>query len=426
MYFYLKEPKSDKSTPIILVYYIKSEKKYFKYRTGQKIIPNEWDTQARYPKLKRGAVGKKNKQISLVLDNYKNVLEQVVLNFDIKNTPITREQLKNEFDKSFKSDYQDGKIPYSIRKAIIFYIDTKKESGGVSQNWLNKYNNLKNKITFFDIYKKTEFTFSDINENWLDAYCGFLRDFPNVVDRKKAKEFKIPISVNTDGYNDNSLHRHIKLFLTFLTWVRTNYDIKIPNIKNPVKTYDTDDVHLTDEEVRSIEKVKLERSSLERARDIFLIGVYSGQRFSDYSMFEKADVKGGMIIKKAEKTEKESFIPLHDKLKKLLDKYDWQIPKISSQKFNPHIKEICKKAKINERVKKITYRGNSKVIEYFEKWELITSHTARRTFITLSSEKGMPDHIIMAITGIRDTKTLSKYKKTNQTTVKDFMNKIWG
>ena len=49
-------------------------------------------------------------------------------------------------------------------------------------------------------------------------------------------------------------------------------------------------------------------------RDMFLIGVYSGQRFSDYSVFEKADVRKGMIIKRAEKTETNSYIPLHPKL----------------------------------------------------------------------------------------------------------------
>ena len=55
MYFFLKEPKADKATPIILVYYINSKEKYFKYATGQKIEPGGWDLGSRYPKLKRGS-----------------------------------------------------------------------------------------------------------------------------------------------------------------------------------------------------------------------------------------------------------------------------------------------------------------------------------------------------------------------------------
>ena len=141
--------------------------------------------------------------------------------------------------------------------------------------------------------------------------------------------------------------------------------------------------------------------------------MYSGQRYSDYSVFEKADVRDGMIVKRAEKTETHSYIPLHPKLERLLDKYNWELKTVSSQKFNKAIQEICRLAGFDEEVKKTRYFGQKKKIERFHRWEIVTSHTARRTFITLSSEKGMPDHIIMSITGIRDPKTLKKYKKVN-------------
>jgi hypothetical protein len=110
----------------------------------------------------------------------------------------------------------------------------------------------------------------------------------------------------------------------------------------------------------------------------------------------------------------------------LLDKYDWQLPKISTQKFNPHIREVCRLAEILTKVKTTNYTGNKKTVTYFEKCDMVSSHTARRTFITLSSENNMPDHIIMKITGIRDSKTLLKYKKTSQQSVTDYANKIWG
>ncbi len=133
-----------------------------------------------------------------------------------------------------------------------------------------------------------------------------------------------------------------------------------------------------------------------------------------------------MIIKKAEKTEHESFIPLHRKLKTLLDAYDWQLPRISSQKFNSYIQTVGKMAKIEDKIKETIYRGSKKEIIYRPKYTMISSHTARRAFITLSAERGMPDHIIMKITGIKDPKTLIKYKKTSQQTVTDFAHKIWG
>ncbi|AZJ34126.1 hypothetical protein D6T69_00715 [Tenacibaculum singaporense] len=428
MYFYLKQPKSDKATVIDLIYHLKAEKKNFKYSTGQKIIPADWDFSARYPKLKRGASGKKNKQIALVLDNYRKHLEDAISDFKIQNRHLTREDLKLIFEKKFNANYKDDKIPFNVKDAIEVFIENKKKGGGVSDNWKKKYTNLKNKITLFDVYKKRQTVFTDLNENWLDAYCGFLRDFPNLVDKKKAKEIKS--IVPKVGQSDNTLYRHVNLLFTFLKWVRKNYKIEIQELTNPVDEYDTDDIHLTDEEIKKIERVYLRSEVLQRARDIFLIGVYSGQRFSDYSVFEKEDIvqtkKGEIIIKRADKTEKESFIPLHNKLRVLLDRFDWKIPQMSTQKFNPYIKEVCMRAKINNIVKKTTHRGNKKEVEYQEKWKMVVSHTARRTFITLSSEKGMPDHIIMKITGIRNTETLAKYKKTSQDSVFDYMNITWG
>jgi hypothetical protein len=102
MYFFLKEPKSDKATPIILVYYINSNEKYFKYSTGQKIEPKDWDSGSRYPKLKRGTSGKKNKHISLVLDQYKDFLEQTINASEIDNISLTKAALKSAFNVEFK------------------------------------------------------------------------------------------------------------------------------------------------------------------------------------------------------------------------------------------------------------------------------------------------------------------------------------
>ena len=154
--------------------------------------------------------------------------------------------------------------------------------------------------------------------------------------------------------------------------------------------------------------------------------LYYEHKFSDYSIFERADVREGAIVKKAKKTKVTSFIPLHSKLQKLLDKYEWKLPKISSQKFNIRIQQVCKELEINDSIKKVSYMGKNVKEEIFPKWKLIGSHTARRTFITLMSERGMPDHQLMQIAGIKDAKTLQKYKKFNLNTLINNSNKLWS
>ncbi|NOU60719.1 phage integrase SAM-like domain-containing protein [Marinifilum caeruleilacunae] len=411
MYFFLKEPKSDKITPIYLIYFLKNQNKNFKYSTNQKIHPDNWNSKSRMPVVKRGAGGVELKHLGSVLAMYSDFLDEKIKEYEKLNKPLTRELLKQLFDEKFKHKAIKGESQYLI-DAIQDFIDTKNKSKGQSHSWNQKYKNLKNKLIAFETKKRRKIEFNSITQDWIDEFCGFLRVI-------RVKPFK--------PHNDNTLHRTINFLITVLIWSETKYhNINLKTIKNPVNKYQPDDVFLTSEEVAILENISLPRKSLERVRDLFLIGVYSGQRFSDYSVFEKSDVQGEMIIKKAEKTETESFIPLHLKLKELLDKYDWELPRISSQKFNEHIQKVCELAEFNEDIKEIIYRGTKKEVVYNPKYKMVSSHTARRTFITLSSEKGMPDHIIMKITGIRDPKTLIKYKKTSQKSVIDSMQKYWG
>ena len=433
MYFYLKEPNSKNKTLIIIQYYVKKEKSLFKYSTGQKILPSDWSFENRTPKLKRGGIGKEIKHITLVLSKYNELLEKIIKDCEIDNRVITKELLKSTFNSEFKGvkKVDTKEVDTSVSNVISLFIDAKNKSKGQSKSWNEKYRNLQNKIILFNTYNKMDLVFDDIDDDWIDKYCGFLRELPELLKSKiyskRVKDLGIKMKLPKVPYNDNTLNRHINFLFTFLNWSKGKYhNLNLDKIKNPIKDFIPDDIHLTNEEVELLEKVNLPRESLTRVRDMFLVGIYSGQRFSDYSVFEKADVQGEMIIKRAEKTEKDSFIPLHTKLKALLEKYEWKLPKISGQKFNVHIREVCRIAEITNEVKTVDYIGNQKIVNYKEKCDMVSSHTARRTFITLSSEKGMPDHIIMKICGIRDPKTLVKYKKTSQQAVSDFANKIWG
>jgi len=411
MYFFLKEPNGDKLTPIYLIFYLKTQKKNFKYSTGQAVHPVNWNSKSRMPIAKRGASGADLKHLSSMLSMYSDFLEENIREFEKLNKPLTREILKKLFDEKFKHKAAKGDSRY-LTTAIQDFIDTKNRSNGQSDSWNKKYNNLKNKIIAFENHKRKKVEFISITQDWIDGFCGFLR----TID---VKPF-LP-------HNDNTLHRAVRFLFTVLKWSFGKYhNINLKDIANPVQNYQPDDVYLTDEEIVILEKLDIATKELQTVRDLFLIGIYSGQRYSDYSIFEKEDIQGEMIIKKAQKTKSESFIPLHDRLKNLLDKYNWNLPVIDGDRFNILIRKVCKAAGLVEQTKEIIYRGNEKEVIYRPKYEMVSSHTARRTFITLSSEKGMPDHIIMKITGIKDPKTLLKYKKTSQKSVVDSMQKYWG
>ena len=99
---------------------------------------------------------------------------------------------------------------------------------------------------------------------------------------------------------------------------------------------------------------------------------------------------------------------------------------MSNQKFNDYLKEICELAEINEPVNIDTHRGNKFYQETKPKYEKITAHVARKTFITLSFYLGMNIKIVQEITGINQEKTLRKYLKMADEMKKTEMDKTWG
>lgn len=397
MPFFLYQPKADKPTAINLIHSIKGDRP-FKYSTRRSIHPNDWDFDNGMPKRTKGRAGVQLNIISNDLSEMQEFLDSIILDAEMNGVQITKVYLRDRFDQKYKGTVR--KQVHTIVNVIENFMEAKNASGGMSKDWNEKYNNLKTKIGDFGSHRTT-----DIGDDWLLRYCGFLRENFN--------------------YNDNTLSRHIDFFLTVLRWAKAKYFFAdIP--KNPIRPYEPENVYLTEEELDKLWNANIRSDALARIRDVFLLGCYTGQRYSDYSVFECEDYHNGMIVKKAEKVERESFIPLNDRSLEILERYDWELPKISDDKFNDGIRSVCMRAGISDSVKKTRYKGNEKLVEYFEKWELVSSHTARRTFVTLSAEKGLPDHIIMKITGIRNYDTLKKYKRTSQQSVRDYYEKVWG
>ena len=380
--FYLKEPNSKNKTLIIVQYYVARDKAKFRISTNIKINPDNWDKKNRIPIRKRGGLGIESQKISVKLNEINKKIEDLRYKF---GKELTVGDLKLAFNKSeefvYALDYFEAFLNERIKVSDVAY------------KTIQKYKVVLNKLVVFQIHKKRQYKLSDLKEQFFIDLIIYLRD-------------------KHDLY-DNTLNRYISVIKTFLRWcIKKGYSPPMDFTEVRIKKHETDDVALTREEVELIASAELSGAK-DRARDLFLIGVYSGQRWSDYSVFDKADVRNGLLYKRAKKTSSISKIPLHTKLKAILDKYDWNLPKISSQKFNVHIQQICKALEINDKIKFTHSKGNHKKEEIKEKWEKIGSHTARRTYITLASEGNVPDHFIMEITGIKDSNTLKKYKKVN-------------
>ena len=169
-------------------------------------------------------------------------------------------------------------------------------------------------------------------------------------------------------------------------------------------------------------------AEIDVARDVFLIGCYTAQRFSDYSRIKKEHIEtyenGRRVIRLVQqKTDEFVVIPVKPELETLLKKYDWNVPKIWEQKLNLHIKTVAEKAKITEPVLVEKIKGGLKVKSTVPKNKLIKTHTARRTGCTNMYLSGITPIDIMKISGHRTEREFLNYiKVTKEETAKNLIN----
>ncbi len=166
---------------------------------------------------------------------------------------------------------------------------------------------------------------------------------------------------------------------------------------------------------------------LEKVRDAFLILCYTGLRHSDLIQIKKENISNGFLKIITQKTKTTLKIPVSRPLQKILNKYhDCDLPVISLQKMDEYLKILGEKAGLDDDFEKVTFSGNQRIIWKDKKYNFLTTHTGRRTFITLSLEKGMRSETVMKITGHKDMRSFQKYIKLTDTVVKDEMLRVWG
>ena len=160
-------------------------------------------------------------------------------------------------------------------------------------------------------------------------------------------------------------------------------------------------VYLSMNEVTRIYYFKGLTRKQEAIRDLFIVGCMTGLRYSDYSTLTKENFNKDFIVKVTKKTGIKVTIPLSDYVREIYAKYDGEISKgLSIQHFNRYIKMICRKVGLNDEIKFDYTRGGKLVFETKHKWELISSHTARRSAATNLYQLGrMRTSDIMQLTG---------------------------
>lgn len=409
--FFLRKPNDDKETLILFSAYFKNEGRKFVYSTGENIHPSEWNFENREPNNLNGRTENANKHraIKRQLDRYSNFFSDTIQNYKLANREIIVADIKDNFDTEFKRTKAISSKFFEVYNIFITEKRNDYTEGANSETTIKRYEYNKKLLNDFQNHRNKKIHFNQINKSFYNSFLEYC--------------------VKEKTHSANTLRRNVGLFKTFLYWALENeytYKIDFQKFKAPT-AQQTDEVALTLDQVKEVFEFDFSKKpKLERVRDMFVFGCATGMRISNYSKVEKKDIQSGMIkVRDMKNTNKALEVPLNDFSIYILKKYDYILPKISTQKFNKYIKEVFQIIGYDESIKKTIKVGKDLIEEMNPLYERISSHTARRTFITVMKNKKIPDKIIMSITGHKSLEVFNKYYKPTNADKQDFMKTVW-
>lgn len=301
---------------------------------------------------------------------------------------------------------------------LVPYFDTfiERYSGVRSESQIKHYRTCRKTLEEYERFTGRRLRFEDID---MDFYNRFTAWF------------------NTKGHSLNYLGEKIKILKTVLNDARdidhlhNSEAYKTKGFTTPQDSPDT--IYLTEDELMDMLNLEISEETvavfakdkrpqnigrkvvaMRKARDMFLIGAFTGLRYSDYSRLSPDNIKDGVIQIRNRKTGVTTSVPVHWVVRKIIDSgYDFGHP-LWEQKLNQQIKDVAMMAGIDSNVIVSQNRGGKVVETVRRKYELVSSHTARRSFATNAYKAGIPSIAIMKITGHRRESTFMRYIRISE------------
>jgi integrase len=404
----LKNPKSPTQSSIYArIFY---EGFDFKFYISEKINPKFWDNKTK--RAKQIAKFREHPEFNERLNRISSDIQTIYRNYlnDHNNKVPTPEKLKLILDKELK------KIEPKTEKEKSFFpffenlINQSINGGRVqptsgkpfSKATIQVYKNTLRRLKEFQAARMRIIDFNNID-------VDFYTDFTEYLSKR------LNLATNTIGKDIKT----IKTILNEATERGINSNLQYKSRKFSTTSEQTDSIYLSENDLMEIEDLDLSNNQrLDSVRDLFLVGCYTGLRFSDFSILRPEHMKNGFIeIKEQTKTGNPVVIPIHQVVKRIIQKHNGELPRaITNQKFNEYLKEIgIMVQSLHSLFETTITKGGFKVARKLNKYELLTTHTARRSFATNEYLNGTPTITIMAITGHRTEKAFLRYIKLNPT-----------
>ncbi len=396
--FYLTN-RERKLSPISILVSFRGKK--YRKCIGESVSPERWNN-----KKQRVRITSQNSDASYINDQIdsweKAAMETIAFFKDILEAPSNEEFKSKLMNIRYKTNEKKVSLVEYFDIFISRYANIRSKSRTLS------YIQAKEKLKLYQDYKNTTVYFEDID-------AKFRIDFESWFYSK--------------GYSTNYFSYTLGIIKQVVNEARdvdcmhSCYIVEKKYFSSPSAV--VDNIYLTEDELLAIHRLDLDKHKEEisrwhgkkyirQAKDLFIIGAFTGLRFCDYSQLKTENVKDGNFYVNTKKTNQSVVIPVHWVVKEILDLgYDYD-KKVPANTFNVIIKNLARLAEINDVVSLRRSVGGKVTVVTKPKYEFVCSHTARRSFATNAYKSGIPAISIMKITGHRQESCFLRYIKISE------------
>lgn len=345
-------------------------------------------------------MGFSSSEINFDLEKMRSNLQGIFREFEIADEMPTVEQIKDKYKIA------SGKVKIETPEKVSFFdrykefIDTTGRQNAWSASSYYKHNSVKHLLEQYNPH----LTFEELTDEELQNILDFMRD--------------------KRGIRNTTLNKYLRFIKQFLLWADlkgylTNQSYKRYKPKLKGANFDLKKVIYLDwEELMNLYMMEISNTRLAQVRDVFCFCCFTGLRYSDVYNLKKTDIKDTKIDIVTIKDVDNINIELNKYSRAILDKYkDLDIkkgkalPVISNQNYNDYLKELGQLAEMNEEMTEVWYVGSKRMERTVKKWEVLTTHVARKTFVVNALTLGISPQVIMRWTGHNDIKAMKPYTK---------------
>lgn len=389
---------------------------------GYSINPEKWDAEAmRVIPGTRKAPTTNAKGIPATTINAR--ITKIAAAFaDLEAIPgkATLENLQAELDnitgKAHKTEQQAQPLQTNLMACFELFLKEESTRNQWTPATLAKLRSFQKSLDEFN----PALTFEDLSEKGIIRYIDFLRrkgqEETSIKKRYGNLKWFLSWAIRKSYCNERAIERYrpkFKIIAKPVIFLTRPELLKLYNYKIPANQTI---VTLRDSTGREYKKKIEKAGALEKTRDLFCFCAFTSLRYSDMAVLKRSDIIGDSIVITTQKTNDRLEIPLNNYSRAILEKYatlqnarGLALPVISNPRMNEYLKDLCELCDFREPITKIYYRGGERIEETREKWELIGTHAARRTFICYALTKGIPPQIVMKFTGHSDYQAMKPY-----------------